>query len=296
MEAQDKAMTPEEIQEMRREVAKELAAEEAGGARKLPETSGAEIKEPEVADQSGDPWAGVNPTLKIMFDNMQAKVSVLDETQTRLKQAESRIGAMSNEFHAAKKAVENLSLAPSKEQMAEAAKSEEEWEQLRGEFPEWADATDKRMNAKIAALRKEFTKGSSGTDKAAEIQQEIAQLKASLKDGTSVEVQKGIVSYFYPDWEKTIANPEYSEWLKSQPEDLRSKIKSDKAVDAVAVLEAFEKSKSTARSVAEIADERKRRIKTAVNPQGGKAVPVKSELDMTEAELRATIGAEVFAN
>lgn len=261
-------MTPEE--KFRQEVAAELE-------------SGNRVVEHE---EDADPWAGVNPTLKVMFDNMQAKVAVLDETQTRLKQAESRIGAMTNEFYAAKKAAEGMAAAPSPEQIADAAKSDEDWESLKSEFPEWADATDRRMNMKIAAvetrLRKELS--SAGTDPAA-IQQEVAKLRG--------EYQRDLVSVRHPGWEQIITTPEYRAWLQDQPESVKEKVKSEKAVDAIFVLDAY--GGKAPKTAAEIAEDRKKRMRDSVNPQGQKAVPLKSESDMTEAELRATIAAEVFA-
>jgi hypothetical protein len=285
-EAQE--MTQEEVQKMRQEVAEEIEAEDRG---ETVNRRSAEEGQSEKHKTESDPWAGVNPALKAMFDSMQSKVSVLDETQARLKQAESRLGAMTNEFYAAKKAAESASIAPTKAQLEEAAKSDESWEELRGEFPEWADATDKRMNTKIAALRKEL----SGVDKTAAVQEKVAQIEASMKNTAPMEIQKAIVSFFHPDWEKAIATPEWNSWLKEQPAELKGKITSDKAADAVAVLDAFKKTQGVTKTAAEIAEERKKRVRASVNPQGGKAIPTKSESDMNEAELRAAIAAEVFA-
>jgi len=293
MEAQEKVMTTEEIQQMRAEVAAELEMEDSGKVD-LPQDSKTVHAEHK---KDTDPWAGVNPALKIMFDNMQASVAEMEETKGRLKQTESRIGAITNELYAAKKAAAEMAAAPSKAQMEEAARSDEDWEQLKSEFPEWASATDKRMdakmNAKIAKLREEFA---GNTPNSAAIQEKIVQLEAVMKDATPVEIQKGIVSFFHPDWLQTIATPEYNAWLMSQPAEIQAKIKSDKAVDAVSVLDAYKGSKDEKRTAAEIAADRRKRMRTAVNLPGGKPIPIKSEADMTETELRAAISAEVFSD
>jgi len=283
-------MTQEEAQQLRQQVAAELEAEESGQVAKPLEKEISTEANAEAKVEL-DPWAGVNPTLKTMFDEMKQKVSVLDETQNRLRRAESRIGNIANEFSAAKKAAEQVASAPTKGQMAEAAKSEEAWNELKEEFPEWATATDARINFKLDTLRKELSSGSVNTEA---LQQEIDRLKVTMRDGTAEEIQRGIVSFFHPDWEKTITGTDYQNWLKEQPEDIVSKTRSVKAVDAVAVLDAFE-GKAAKKTATEIVAERKNRLRTSVLPEGRKAIPAKSEADMTAAELRATIGAEIFA-
>ncbi len=275
--------TPEEeAARVRAEVAQEIASEESGEAQ-IADTgiSTAET----VVETPVDPWAGVNPALKQAFDTMSQQVVTLQATENRLRQAESRIGAINNELYAAKKAADTVKESPSAEQIAAASSSDEKWESLKGDFPEWAEAFDGRLDKKLAA-------------KVAELKAEIQTAKAA--GGPGVEELKNsfeerFLTVLKPKWRETIASPEWKTWLAQQPPETVALTKSDHAEDAISVLSSFEGSTVRQKTATEIAAERKERIKTSVLPRGGKSAPVLSEADMTAAELRANIGKEIFA-
>lgn len=279
--------TPEqEAARVREEVAQELKAEEEGTAPVVDARDTKTEKETVV-----DPWEGVNPALKGMFDTMSQTVQTLQGADLRLKQAESRIGAITNELHAAKKAAEQVKDAPTAEQMAGAAVSDEKWENLKKDFPEWAEAFDSRFDTKLSikldALKKEIGGGTAT--------EELEKLKTTLAEGTQTEIQKGILTFFKPKWKEEIASPEWKTWIASQPAETVALTQSDQAVDAVTLIDQFEEATQKQKTATEIAADRKRRMKTSVLPEGGKAVPVKSEADMSAAELRANLGKEIFA-
>lgn len=272
---EDTMETPEqEAARVRAEVVEEMKAEESGEA---PPVVDAEPTKDEVKD----PWEGVNPALKQAFDDMSHKVEVLSATEMRLKQAESRIGSITNELHAAKKAADTVKVAPSAAQMQAAAESDEKWESLKKDFPEWAEAFDGRFDKKL-------------TQKVQELKDEIAKQIADGKPTADLDLR--LLNIAKPRWKETVNTPEWKEWLSKQPPEKAALVSSDRAEDAISIITLFEEStKATQKTATEIAAERKQRIKTAVLPQGGKAVPVKSEADMTVSELRANIGKEIFA-
>jgi len=271
-------MTAEEIQQMRADVALEMEAEESGDY--IPPAVDAKPKETQ-----DDPWAGAPPALKTMYEEMSQKVTKLEATETRLKQAESRIGAITNELHVAKKAA----AVPNQEQMRQAAESDEKWEALKEDFPEWADAFDARydnkLRAALADLRTEIASSSAAPVAEGDILAKVDR-----------QVQLGVLSGLKPGWQKTIASPEYMEWKVKQPADMTALMKSDYASDAKIVLDAFEKAKARPKTAEEIALERRQRIKLGANPPGHKAAPVKSAADMSDAEYRNAVGREVYAD
>ncbi len=254
-----------------------------------------EVEEQEGADQKGDrvqrreyqhvedPWAGVNPALKQMFNDMEQRVASVSVTETRLKQAESRIGAISNELHAAKEAAGKVQDSPTKEQMAAAVESDERWESLKQDFPEWAEAFEGRF-AKVMAPTQASIEG---------LKAELQILKD--RGGSTGEVENRLLTFFKPRWRETVATKEWQEWLAIQPPEQASLVKSDLASDAVTLLDAFEATSQPQKTATEIAAERRRRLKTGALPIGSKATPVKSEADMSAAELRASVGREIFA-
>jgi len=276
----------EETARIRDEVAQEMKAEEEGTAPFV------DAHKPELAKEAVvDPWEGVNPALKGMFDTMSQTVQTLQGADLRLKQAESRIGAITNELHAAKKAAEQARVAPTAEQMAVATKSDENWENLKKDFPEWAEAFDGRFDNKLSVKLEELKKEIGGGTTT----EELEKLKTTLAEGTQTEIQKGILTFFKPKWKDTIGTNDWKAWIAAQPAETVALTTSDQAVDAVALIDQFEEATQKPKTATEIAADRKRRIKTSVLPEGGKAVPMKSEADMSNAELRATLGKEVFA-
>ena len=283
-------MTPEKEAEFRKEVIAELAAEESGEPIEAPAKPAEDPEpEPEVDPETEvDPWAGVNPALKEQFDEMSTRVSGLDATEVRLKQAESRIGAITNELGAAKKAAKEVAAAPTEDQVKEAAESEEKWKELKEDFPDWAIAIDTRL----ASFEKKMTPGIDQET----LKAELETLKTTMKTESAVEIEKAILSFAHPDWEQTDASEEFGEWLKGQPKDVTAKSGSARAVDVISVLDAFAESQSENKNAAEIAEKRKKQLKLSELTPGRKATPAKSEADMTEAELRSSIAKEVFAD
>lgn len=258
--------TPEEESaRVRAEIVEEMKAEEAG-------EPSVDVDVPQQR-KAVDPWEGVNPALKQAFDEMSSRVETLKVTEARLKQAESRIGAITNEMHSVKKAAAE---APTSEQMQAAAASDEKWESLKKDFPEWAEAFDGRFDKKLTAKVRELRD----------------ELEGKIKGGENLDLR--LLNMIKPNWKKTVATPEWKEWLALQSPESAARVSSDKAEDATAIISEFEASRGQ-KTATEIAAERKQRIKGAVLPQGGKAIPVKSEADMSAAELRANIGREIYA-
>jgi len=287
--------TSAEEQALRKEVAEELEAEESGEVKAPVVDASKNDGDNNQGDTSAesDPWAGVNPAVKAMFTELSAQVKSIGGTVPRLEQAERRIGAITNEFNAAKQAAAVVVNAPTKEQMAEAAKSDEKWNELKSDFPEWAEATDIRMDSKIERLRRELIgKVGGSTDRSAEVESINARLQETAK---AEDIQRALLDFFHPKWSEAVRSKEYADWLKKQPDEIVSKTKSQQATDAVIVLDSFYEFKGSHKTAEEIAVARRRRLGMAVNPVGGKAIPAKSEADMNAAELRTQVGKEVFA-
>lgn len=274
----------QEAARVRAEVAQELEAEDQGEAPGVDESK----EEPAKETTPEDPWEGVNPALKRSFDEMSQRVSSLTATELRLKQAESRIGAITNELSAARKAAETTREAPTKEQMAAAAESDEKWENLKKDFPEWAEAFDgrfdRKLNETVTSLKKDIE----------ELRQQGSSEGKSEID-IALEVEKRLLSFSHPKWKEDIASTDWQQWLAKQPADKQKLVESQSARDAADLLDAFYEETRGQKSASQVAEERRKRLKTGALPEGRKATPVKSEADMTASELRANIGKEIFA-
>ena len=313
-------LTAEQVQQVRAEAVKEFwstetpaVVAEAAAPGKSGSGQGADPPQPaRAADQKADtkgaepdPWAGVNPALRQMFDGLTAQVAEGANMAGRLKQAESRIGALTNQLSEAKKAADALTKkhedAPTKEQIEAAAASEAEWEEIKIEFPVWAAATDKRIADKVAKMP-----GIKAlTDKIAALETKLA---AAEGDGSPdlraevsvlrVELAKDMVSQRHPDWEATVKKPEFGFWIQVQDDATKAKFNSLKASDAIAVLDKFQEhvKKPGSRTAAQIEQERALRLKSAHLPNGGATrITQKAFEDMTPEEQRKSIAQEVWA-
>ena len=270
-----------EEQEYREQLAAELW--EDGERAEFPEN---EQTEPEAAPEA-DPWEGVPAALKQTLEALQSKVSAIDTIGNEVKQWSGRVGAIQRELqlqrNAAEQAAKAVSEAPTKQQMAEAAQDDEAWSELKDEFPEWADALEKRTGK----LEKKF---SEQIESLRQQQPQAPDLSALRR-----EYDQKLLTVKHPDWREMVASPEYQEWLNKQPGDVRQKaLESTDALECIEVLDQFTAAKSPVRDVV---DKRKERLANSVSaPSGGRPVRSKSIDDMTPEEYREHVAKQIWSN
>ena len=297
------ALTPEQEKTAREEITKELWGDGKPAVQDEPEENPEEGLQD--ADEKGtaeepDPWAGINPAPRQEFESLKAKATEFDTVSERLKQAERRIGSITNELSQAKKASEEATKAkedaPTKEQIDAAAKSKEEWEQLKEDYPEWADAIDKRLTAQREEIKKEL--GITGT-----LKQEIEALKgAGASDEKiqeiKVEFSKQLVSLAHPKWETKVKSKEFTDWIGTQADDVKTKCTSWNASDAIEVLDMFDGRENGGRkqkTADEIARGRRERLLRAETPSAGRVRrPSKQEDDMSDEEYRRKLARDLW--
>ena len=285
----------------------EVSGEVFGDSEQLPdhtrETQEQTAEQPEKPEEVVDPWAGISTALRDQFTALSAKVKEFDAKELRLKQAEQRIGSLTNEIHAAKQAAENIARIPTAEEIADAAKSKAAEDDLKREFPEWYAAIDGKIAAESAKLRqsipdiaalKQELEGRTG-------QAESALLARIANAELKLELTR--LSVKHPDFPKIKESTEYAQWLGSQPDTVKSLASSMEADDAINLLNSYKDSpvyKTWAgikpqKSASEIAAERQQRLQRSQTiPAGRNIQPPRSEADMTLAEIRAQEAAKVW--
>jgi hypothetical protein len=244
-----------------------------------------------------DPMAGIPPALREQIEGISNRLNTLGTIEERLKQTERRIGSIQNEFHAAKQAAsEEKDKAPSKEEMADASKSKEAWDELKDDFPEWAEAIESKLAANSAELSKKLP--------------DMTELKETLLKETlsrmqnqqgafisNAALEERLLSFKHPDWKETVKGSEYQAWIKEQPQDVQEKHYNGQSADeATFVLDRFKEFQSTGKSPQEIAAARKKRLKQAETKTSGgrRQTPQKSESDMSEDEIREIEFAKIW--
>lgn len=298
MTAED--MSPEEVAIMRSQVAAEVDADEPKDASPVVSDTKPAVGQDDYSGNTdpgtGDPaadtdqWSGIDPSLRLRFEELSAKIEGLGATETRLKQAESRIGALTNQLRdaAAAKAPGQQATGPdlpSQGQMDAAANSTAEWKELEADFPEWAQAIDDRLKA----LKSEL-----GTVRQPAVTPGMSREDIESQIDSALEVRA--LTRKFPNWRETVKTASYREFLPTLSPEMQAKHRSPKADDAIDLLQVFTKSRGTAKTATEIAEERRQRLITAQTPQGKSLRGPKAEADLTEAEFRQHAAKEIWSS
>jgi hypothetical protein len=245
---------------------------------------GDEFVQEEDEASEPDPWEGLPKVVKDEIEGLRAKVSTIEQMDYRLKQAESRVGGLTNELHAAKKAAKEVADAPSQRQISEAATNNAKWDELKDDFPEWAEATEARLNAQREDILKQIPNVDS-------LMEKVKESSASTLGELKQEIYKIIIATKHPKWEQDVETPEFLDWWEKN-----GRRDSENPVDTIAILNDYAAFRESQRSPKEIMEERNNRLKVAqTTTTRQRTIPSKSEEDMTEAELRASIAAKVWA-
>jgi chromosome segregation ATPase len=244
-------------------------APEAAQAPELksePEPAKAEPAEEAPVDE----WAGASPALRKTVEALQEKVGIVDSLQFRLKQAEQRLGAATSELSELKKKPEAVKEAPP---------ASEKWQKFNADYTEISEPIEER----IAAIRAEVL------DRVPTIDEK--GLAETIAETVKMEIAAERLEEIHPGWKERIETPEFKGWRKTAPEFQQQ---ATTFTAAKRMLDAFTDFKKTQKSPADIEAARLKRLEQAQTTEGRKLPAVKSEADMTPAELRAHIAGQVF--
>lgn len=241
--------------------------------------------EPEIPgedDPPEDPLAGLPPALIEKLDGINGKLSALDSIEDRLKQSEKRIGGITNHLHEAKKQAEK---APTEAELKEASKSAEKWQELKDDFPEWAEAVEGKLAAASAELKESIP--------------DVSDLRESLNGVVrSEDLEVRLVNFAHPGWQETVNSSEYKEWLEKQPDAVQRKHYAGRtAEDAVEVLNLFKERGTKTQKSKDIKAAKKKRLEKSILPSStSKSKPPKADADMTYEEIRREEEKKIWGN
>ena len=113
--------------------------------------------------------------------------------------------------------------APTATQVKAAMQDGEKLKALRSEFPEWADALDEQ-----------------GANIEQRIISKLPSLDGMAKKDDIAEFKRALpVLIKHPTFEDDIRTPEFSSWLDAQPDSVKTLADSEKAADAIALMDKF---------------------------------------------------------
>lgn len=183
---------------------------------------------------------------------------------------------------ASKEAAKNVSDAPSDEQVKDAMGNPKSWDALKEDFPEWVAATEEFLNQRLGAVKPSVDQVT--LDKA--VEQRVASLSAEMRQEAIDSHLDAIVD---GDWEKTVGEPAFSQWLSAQPDGVKALAESSRMRDAARMLRLFVASKATPPPKKENSTKQRQRFEAALSPRSsGAHAPASSDEDEFEAGYRSS--------
>ena len=238
------------------------------------------VQTEQVAAVPEDPLAGLSDVVRGKLAQIDELTHANAQLMQHVRSAEGRVAAMQREFQQARQAAVQVAPqdAPSQGQMAAAAHNPERWEQLKGDFPEWASAMEEYVTSRLGAVRPQ---GASLTSEQVQgyVQQQVAQTKAEM----TRLVEEARIEGKYEDWRDTVNTPEFATWFSVQAPETRALADSARARDAIAMLDLYEKAR--VRPASEVRQERNQRLAAAATTRPGQTPPPKTLDDMSPEEL-----------
>ncbi len=208
-----------------------------------PATPAASAAEP-PADDTPAPKEGDGQAAE---DPIEKRFALLEQ---EMKRATGRIAALQSEqAAAAKRAAEQVSVAPTQKEQAAALKSPAKWDALKKEFPEWGEAIDEVLAANMAAA----------PAAPADLDQQVeARVTAAIQQREIARVERR-----HPGWLETVKTEEFKAWREKQTAEVQALGASDLSDDAIEMLDLF--AKRNVKSAKDVQAERAARLAAAAS-------------------------------
>lgn len=274
-------------EEVWNESAAEIWADEATPGPTAPPETPQETQEP--TEQQEDPLSGIPDALRGEFTAMREKLSSFEEMANRLKQAESRLGSMQNDYYETKKRLEESVKAEAERRNKAAKTSQEEEDQKFEDIVNELKDSDPELFQTVTTLEKKYGVKFKGLEEqVTALVAAKAELESKLNSGGSVEEiaqlrnelaatkEELVLTDAFPGWRTIKETPEFKSWIPNSPDYIKAKFGSKKAADAIEVLKAFSETKKN-KTAAEINAEKQARLRASTVAPSKPSSPIKSK-------------------
>lgn len=174
--------------------------------------------------------------------------------------------------------------APSKGQVADAAKNPEEWESLKKDFPEWAEATEKLLSTRLQTLQ-----APQGGVDVAELDRMVTERAEQLIGPLKQQLIDSHLNGIVPKWKEAVKTEAFGKWFEQQPADVKDLAKSPELEDAARMLRLYADSSKPSPSAPEtqqLQQTRQQKLaQAAALPKVGSTPAAKTVDSMTEQEF-----------
>ena len=227
----------------------------------------------------------------VVDDSIAKLIERFDKLESRTRNAEGHIGGLNHQqkllqetLQAASIAAAKVTDAPTQTQVNQAIGNSAKWDALKMDFPDWADATDERLEARIAAAVKPQVNQS-------EIEKLVDGKMASRSEEIIKEVSFATLDAAFDGWRDEVKTEHFLKWRDAQPPEISALAESWSVKDAAKLLRLYEKSKQQVKQpdpapvLKSDVSTRQRRFAAAVTPRGagGHEGSTRTEFDDMEA-------------
>ena len=230
--------------------------------------------EPAKVEEDVKPEVVATPDL---YSELRTLVEKIDH---RVSSAEGRIGSQQKALQdmleaAGRQAASQVKEAPTRTAVKEAMANPQQWESLKADFPEWANATESLLDARLSEVY----------DPAA-IQAIVSEQVKGQTEAVRGEIIDSALDAVFPGWKDEVNTEAFGTWLNSQDADTKALAESSKVGDAAKMLRKYEASKAPSVTAA-ITQQRQSKLDAAASAPHktvGKTPGPKAFEDMTDAE------------
>lgn len=276
-------------------------------------TAVVEVADPKAAEEAAalaaaeKEWEGVAPKVRQMLEGISGKVGTIDALAHDVKSQAGRVGAALEGVHALKLSIEAAKAvtkaggdAPSQQQIAAAAEDDAAWKELKDDFPQWVTGTEKLVDAKISKFAS--TLPASNIDG---IKQELSGTVTEIVTKATSEAKAEArelakIDRKYENWEEDIyadpvsrtLKPEFVAWESKQPPEVRALANSNRASDAIKMLEAFYADRKAVADATAKSQRNKTLVERAITPKGVSSASSNRNLTEEEAKLQGFLSVD----
>ena len=258
------------------ETASPVTAERTATDEQLEQASSQAPAEQQPAPEAGTQQQDApSPDQQALMDRIAGLESALNQTTQRLRNAEGHIGGLNSQLKQQLQTAHQVTAhggeAPSAKQIAEAQKSSKAMENLRRDYPEFAEAMDAALEERLQEVVKRIPQ-----------QPQPVQAQPSVTADDLNRLQSEFaVEVRHPGWKETVTQPVFRGWLERQPREVQMLAASASPQDAVRLLDLYADGTKTS-----AATRTQRLSAAAAIPSGrsGSATRTKAVEDMTPQE------------
>ena len=254
-------------------------------------------------------WDGVPVKVRTTLEALSGKLGAIDQLAHIVKSQDGRVGAALAGVNALKASIDAAKAvtkaggdAPSQEQIAAAAEDDASWKQLKEEFPDWVNGTERFVEARISKFASTLPANNLDGMKQ-ELSGTVTEIVAKATSEAKAEARElAKIDRKYESWEEDIYvdpvsnvkvyKPEFAAWESTQPPEIRALAHSNRAGDAIKMLDAFYANKKAVADATAKAERNKNRLERAITPKGVATASANRNLSDEEAMMQGFLSVD----